>query len=222
MKHPAIDDLVDKIAQLTPGTRNAEFYKEAFDAMSPEEFEDYISALESGKEHLFITDPSFKSNGLDLALAFKLANDWNVTFHEPLIIDDPATGMEYQTPHPHLCLKIPVRRMSQLLSGKISTSKGTKTDALTGQVVGASKASAISLTQMTALAGAGLNDSLVELMQFRGGDRGAAEAMDAMLLQQGWVSSNAIMNFSTGAESTKSIHKFMIAMHLSSNLYMDT
>lgn len=221
MRKEASDFLIKKIEELTPGTKNADLYRNILEKMTDEEFADYIQRLENGIEHLFIIDPSYSSNKLNTEIALKVGESVGISFMEQLIIEDKEQGVTYKTPNEYLCIKIPVRRMSQLLDAKLSTTKGTKTDNLTGQVVGESKASAISLVQMMAFSSTGMSDSLVELMQLRGGDKGAAQAMDAMLLKYGACSARAALNFSTGTESTKTIHSFMLAMHLSSNLYVE-
>ena len=63
-----------------------------------------------------------------------------------------------------------------------------------------------------------LDNSLVELMKFRGGDIGGFDAMNKSIFKNGSVSIKAIEPYSTGVESTAALKVYLTSAHLKNTL----
>jgi hypothetical protein len=68
------------------------------------------------------------------------------------------------------------------------------------------------------LSALGLNESVKELIKFRGGDNKGFYAYNAMMARHGVVSLKTIAPYSSGVESTKSLKAILTAMHIKSTL----
>ena len=131
---------------------------------------------------------------------------------------DPERPM-YLTHVPYSILELPIRRQSQLLVKKISVPENNKSiDQLSGQAAGDSRSARISYPELQFLMGMNLPNSLVELMKFRGGDKGGFNGMNRTISNDGTVTLKAINHLATGVESTKTLSAYLTAMHLRNTL----
>jgi hypothetical protein len=116
-------------------------------------------------------------------------------------------------------MDLPVRRASQLLIKKISVPDDSRTvDALTGQPTGESKGAKLSYPELQVCAAMGLDNSMVELMKYRGGDNKGLIAFNAMLSRYGRVNLKSVEPYASGVESTKTLKTFLTSMMLRSTL----
>ena len=205
---------VDRIAS---GGKNKALYVEKFSAMSDDEFEAMIKGLEDGTVHLAVIAPNFSDVKLSTQNNFKVADELGHSFFQRVHVP-PKKGMPgYLTPIPYLILDLPVRRQAQLLEKKISIPENNNSvDDLTGQPTGASKGSRVSYPETQVLAAMGLNQSLLELLKYRGGDEKGFNAMNAMISRTGGVSMKAIEPFAGGVKSTHTLKSYLAGMHLRS------
>ena len=85
---------------------------------------------------------------------------------------------------------------------------------LTGQVTGESKGATVSGPENQMLAGMGANNTAIEMMKSRGGDRRSEQALMAILSKTGRASQSVVSQFSSGVQSGTTLRTFLTAaMH---------
>lgn len=211
-----IIEYIDKIA---PGGDNKKMYMEFFGNMSDKDFDDFMTSLESGEKFLVVVAPNLGKTDLTLENNLAIAEELGHEFFQRLWIGPKTNQPAYLTPVKFMVMDLPVRRQSQNLIKKISVPDNNKTvDHLTGQPTGASKGAKVSYPELQVLAGMGMDNSLLELIKMRAGDKGGYNAMNAMIMRYGSANLKTLGQYATGVESTKSLRTFLTAMHLKSSL----
>lgn len=207
------------IEKVTPGTNNAEIYKTIFAATSDKDFDTFMEDLESGKKFLVVIMPNFAKNSLDVERNLAIADELKHKFFQKIWIEGKDDMPTYQTPNEYLVVDLPVRRASQLLIKKISVPKHNRViDSLTGQPTGESKGAKISYPELQVCAAMGLDNSMIELMKYRGGDARGGAALNGMLSKYGRASQAVLKQYASGVESTVTVKTFLTACHLRSTL----
>lgn len=207
------------IQKLLPDGKNKALYEKMFSEMNDEQFESFMKALQSGETTLNLIAPNFQKVSLNLERNLKIAKELNYNFFQRIWMPATNNSPRYLTPIPYLVVELPVRRQAQLLVKKISIPEDNNTvDDFTGQPTGRSKGSKVSYPEVQILAAMGLEDTVTELMKYRGGDQKGFDAMNTMISRTGGVSTKAIAPFSSGVESTKTLKAILTAMHLSNTL----
>jgi len=205
---------IDKIAI---GGQNKELYVNLFKSMSDKEFNKFMIGLKSGKTTLSIIVPQDKSVKVTVPNNIKVGKELGYEFFQHLRMTDPITGDKYITPNKYFVYRLPIKRVSQLASKGIAIPKDSKhTDMLTGQVSGSSKAVSITNPEVQMLVGMGLDDSVRELLKYRGGDDGARSAMMNLLYKNGRVDKETLEAYSTGVVSTKTLKNYFLGAHIRS------
>jgi hypothetical protein len=207
------------INDIIPDGNNKRAYEKLFASMSDEDFDKFISDLESEKKKLAVIAPNFGKVRLEFKRNLQIGKKLGHRFYKRIWIpaEDGARG--YLTPIPHLVIDAPIRRQAQLLSKKLSVAKDSHTvDELTGQAAGDSQAAKISAPEVNVLAGMGLDNSLLELVKVRGGDEGAFNAYTTLLDHTGEASLAQIDPHSTGVQSTQALDVYLKAAHINSTL----
>lgn len=203
------------IERIAPGGKNAALYKTKFAAMSDDDFDLMIKGIEDGTINLAIISPNLSDVKITTANNLALAEELGHQFFQRINIPAKDGLPAYLTPIPYLVLDLPVRRQAQLLEKKISIPEhNNSVDDMTGQPTGASKGSKISYPETQVLAAMGLDDCLLELLKYRGGDEKGFNAMNIMLARSGGVSMNAISPFAGGVKSTQTMRSYLTGMHL--------
>jgi hypothetical protein len=207
------------IGKLLPGGANVKIYKDFFAKMSDKEFDTFIGDLESGKKFLPVVVPNFGAEGMSTENNLALAEELGHEFFQKLWIEGNDDLPTYLTPIEYLVIDLPVRRASQLLTKKISVPDDNKTiDALTGQPTGESKGAKLSYPELQVCAAMNQDNSMLEMMKYRGGDSRGNAAYTAMLSKQGKVNLSVLSQFSSGVESTRTLKTFLTCMHLRTTL----
>lgn len=147
----------------------------------------FYKDLKAGKEQLYIYLPNMK-NKTRMADIFKSAKFIGLAIEEYIYFVDRTTGKRYRSNFKYPVTRLPVRRVKQFVEEKRSLPEGdNKIDLLSGQVIKPDKGSSISLIEAQAIAGKGLENSLRELLKFRGGDISAYAEYASQLLENGSV-----------------------------------
>jgi hypothetical protein len=215
----AQDFILKYIDKIAPGGDNKKLYVDMFEAMNDHDFDVFMQDLASGKKFLVVIAPNLGKTDITVENNLKVAAELGHDFFQRLWIGPKNNQPAYLTPVKYLVMDLPVRRQSQNLIKKISVPDNNRTvDHLTGQPTGASKGAKISYPELQVLAGMELDQSLLELIKFRAGDRGGYNAMNAMILRYGTANIKALSQYSTGVESTKSLKTLLTAMHLKNSL----
>jgi hypothetical protein len=213
--------IIEMVEAILPGGGNKAIYEDFFSKMSDKDFDQWMEDINSGAKRPFIYAPNNAKVKLSTERNFAIAKKINHNFFERLWIDhkDPDRP-KYLTNVPHIVLELPIRRQSQLLVKKLSVAEHNKSiDSLSGQPAGKSSRSAkISYPELQILMGMNLPKTLIELMKYRGGDRGGFNAMNRAISADGSVTLKSIDHLSTGVESTKTLNAYLTAMHLRNTL----
>lgn len=207
------------IERIAPRSGNREIYEKLFSGMSDREFDTFMSDIREGKRFLSLVIPNFKQSGVTVENNIKVGEELGHSFFQRLWIEGKEGMPSYLTPHPHMVLDMPLRRASQLLTKKISVPSHNKVvDALTGQPTGESKGARVSYPELQVAAAMGLENSMIELMKYRGGDNRGNAALTGMLSRLGKANLNTLKQYSSGVESTYTLKTFLTAAHLKSTL----
>lgn len=218
-RQAAQDFILKYIDKLLPDGKNKAIYEQMFSEMTDEQFDSFMQALQSGETTLSLIAPNFQKTTLNLERNLKIANELKHEFFQRIWMPAKDGAPKYLTPIPYLVVDLPLRRQAQLLVKKISIPENNNTvDDFTGQPTGKSKGSKISYPEIQILAAMGLEDTIVELLKYRGGDVKGFDAMNNSISKTGGVSLKAIEPLSSGVESTKTLKAILTAMHLSNTL----
>ena len=203
------------IKRLSPNSQNVKLYEEFFKTLSDDAFDTFMNNLKEGKQYLSLIEPNAANTGLSVENNLQIAKELGHNFFERLWIEGKAGEPAYLTPIPYLVVDLPVRRASQLLTKKIKVPEHNKTvDILTGQPTGESKGAKISYPELQVCAAMGLEESMVELMKYRGGDVRGNKAYNNMLSKLGTANLNTLSNYASGVESNRTLKTFLSCMHL--------
>lgn len=211
--------IISYITKITPNTQNGEIYKKIFSVMSDKDFHEFMLDLESGKKFLIVIMPNFDKNSLSIERNLMIADELKHKFFQRIWIEGKDDMPTYLTPNEYLIMDMPVRRASQLLIKKISVPKHNRViDSLTGQPTGESKGAKISYPELQVCAAMGLENSMVELMKYRGGDARGGAALNGMIAKYGRANQATLAQYASGVESTTTVKTFLSACHLKSTL----
>lgn len=178
--------IYEYIEKLLPKSGNVNIYKKLFASMSDEQFDSFIKDLESGKQILSIIAPNLAEFKLSTERNLAIAEELGHNFFEHIWIEGKDDIPTYLTPITYMVVDLPLRRASQILIKKISVPDDMKTvDTLTGQPTGESKGARISYPELQVCGAMGLENTMVELMKYRGGDNKGNVAYNAMISKYG-------------------------------------
>ena len=196
----AQDFILKYVEKLLPGGQNAKMYEDYFASMSDKEFDAWISRLGSGEEILAVVVPPMSGIKMDVARNLKLAKELGHEFFQRVWLVAPD-GSKYLTPK------------------KISIPKDNNTiDYRTGQPTGDSKGGKVSYMELQMLSAQGLDNTVTELIKYRGGDVQGFRAMNTVIGRTGRVSQAEIEPYAGGVKSTQVLRAYLTAAHLESDL----
>ena len=211
--------ILDNLEAILPGNSDTPRYKAYLEGLSNKDFDDYIRCLGTGEKYLTLTAPNFGSPRIDIDRNFELAKKLGLKFFQKLWYDETETRPRFQTAVERLILLLPVRVASQRLAKKMSIPRTQKViNPLTGQATGESKAAAISFPELRVCAAMGLDNTMIELMKYRGGDMRGGSALTASLLRTGRANLKTLSHFASGVESTNTLRTYLNSIMLRANL----
>ena len=203
--------------KIDPSGYNAKKFTDMVQAMSEPELKKLIQAIKDGKWRLTVEMPNLKTK-MEMPKLLQAAEELGVKIFQRLKITDVTTGVTYWTNEAYPILALPVRRTQQTIEKKISLPHDDQMiDALTGQVTGADKAAAISNPEIQALHTRGLDETLKELVQVRGGNPETYGVFRSQLEESG----SADIDTSDPTDRTRvaQMAKVLLAgMHIDSNI----
>jgi hypothetical protein len=211
--------ILSMLKEISPKGETPSYYKKRFESMSDAEFDAFMKRLETGEEFLVVITPNFSDDGLSAERNIEIAKKLGHDFFERLWIGPKGDTPAYLSPVKYLVLDLPLRRASQLLRKKIRLPEHNRSvDTMSGQPTGDSKGSKISFPELQILAAMGLDNCIVEMMKYRGGDLKGFNAMNGMIGRYGEASLKTLSNYASGVESTRTLKTFLTGMHLNSTL----
>jgi hypothetical protein len=207
------------IEEILPGSDNPKYYQALFAGMDDQTFDQFMLKLESGEMTLSIIAPNFAKAQLEVSRNFATARKWGHAPLERVWMDDGDGTPPYLSNDPYPIMEVTVRRQAQLQAKKMSVAEDAKSvDDFTGQPTGRSKGAKISFPELQLLAAQGLDDSILELIKWRGGDTKGYNAFVDALSGGGGVSLSAIANMAGGVVSTQTLKTLLLCMHVSSTI----
>jgi len=214
------DHVLKRIKLITKSDNNVNLYKKLFKNMNNKEFDIWMNNIKTKNSRLQVIVPPDKGDtNITIENNIKIAKDTNKELFQYIVIKDDITNTSRTTANKFLILNLPLRRVKQTLDKGVSVAEDNgHIDVLTGQVKGDSAASKLSFPELQILVGMGLEKSVVELMRDRGGDLGANNTLINGLIANGRISQDIISQYSTGAESTKTLKAYLNGMHLKNTL----
>ena len=205
--------------EIEPTGYNVGQYKRIFAKMSDKQFDTYMRGLRDKTMFLVFFKPAYQAKGVTVANNLKVGEKYGLKFYERLVYTGNADEPDYMSPVETLVVDLPYRRQSQTFMKKVSVPDNNKViDQLTYQPTGPSKGAKISYPELQVLIGMGMDSTITELMQFRGGDKGGFNAYNAMFMRYGTANLSALEPYKTGVESTRAVKTYLNCMHLRSTL----
>lgn len=205
--------IIENIGKLT-GPTNVALYKKKFDAMSDEDFDIFMKDLKDRKQRLCVIDPNFGKERLTTKKCIDVARGLGKSLFQQVWVSAEPGKPAYLTPNTYMITMMPLRRQAQLLSKKVSIPEDNNSvDDFTGQPTGKSKGSKISYPETQVLASFGLNQTITELLKYRGGDERGFAAMNTMIDRTGSVNLKSIEPYASGVKSTQTMKSMLTSMH---------
>lgn len=231
-KRTAVMDHICKyVDMIIPGdTTNSTLLREQLGKLSDKDFEAFLRTLKPTNDPAEIAKrnvlPFYKPNlvgkRISIARNFRIAEKLGKKLRHRLVMTDPVTGNEYVTPHEYPVLDLPVRRQAQTIVKKRSIPEhNQRIDELTGQPTADSKGSRISSPELAALASRGLDNTIREFVDFRGGNDAAYREMRRQLIETGECSSSQLEGLGR-AKSTNTASVLLNCMMIGNNFNPDT
>lgn len=189
--------------------------------LTNKQFDQYMKDLRDGKHIIPYIAPNLGKIRLSAEKNLEIAKKLGHNFFERLWLTDPATGEKSLSPIRYLVVDMPVRRLQQHLSKKLSipdTNRGV--DELTGQRLSTVDGSKISFPELQVLYSQGLESAISELIKFRGGDEQSYRAFTRDAAKGGFPSL-AESDQGTHPTSVRTLAKFLRGMHLENTLDME-
>lgn len=208
--------ILDFVDEIEPTGYNKKIWTQILKDMDAKTFDVYMQGLRDKSKAIVLFRPLYAAKGITLDNNFRVAKKYGLSFFEKLNFTNNPDEPDYQTPIEFMVLDMPYRRQSQTLIKKISVPDNNRViDQLTYQPTGASKGSKVSYPELQVLIGMGLDNSIEELIEYRGGDRGGFRAYNTMTMRYGTVNMKAISPYKTGVDSTKTLKVYLTSMHIS-------
>lgn len=215
----AEDFILKYVNELAPGNENVGIYQKLFEGMDDEAFEEYMTGIERGDKFVVFISPNFSQHALSVERNLLIAEELGHSFFQKLWVGQQGDTPAYLTPVEYLVMDEPMRRASQLLIKKIRVPEHNKqVDLLSKQPTGESRGSRVSWPELQVLSTMDLDDALIELIKFRGGDERGYRALTGSISRYGKASIQMLNNYASGVESTKTLKTVFTAMHLKSTL----
>ena len=208
--------LLQYLKDIEPTGYNVDLYKnEILKDMSNADFDNWMKMIRAEEAQIVVFRPMYKAKGITIENCIKIAPKYKVELFEYLNISNDPDVPDHKTPIKYLVIDVPYKRQSQTLFKKISVPPDNKSiDELTYQPTGASKGAKVSFPELQVLLGMGLDNTIEELAQFRGGDKGGFNAYNAMMRKYGTANLTTLRQFSTGVESTKALKIYLMSAHI--------
>lgn len=215
-----LDRLTEIFNTIDPTGKNATRYIAFINKMSDKEFDKFMNNLKNDVPHdrLYLSTQNMTDTALNIDNLLSASKKLNMVMEHHLIITDKSTGVKYKTPYKYFVGEGVVRRAQQYWDHKISVPESDQvTDQMSGQVTNDSRASNLTAPEMLALRQRGFNNTLIELIKVRGGDKTSYDEFSRLCYETGTSSLNVISPQSK-AKSVVVLHAYLRGMMLDSTL----
>lgn len=203
---------------IDPSMNNFRIYKEKFSKMTDNQFHKYMTDMREGKTQLVVYSANMINN-LTTTNLKNVAEKYNVSLFDHVDIWDNDLERFVRTSTKYLIVDVPIRRLKQTLSEKISVPDNDRVRSVqTDQVTGDSKGSSVSLIEAQIAIDKGLDEVVNEFFNIRGGNLEAVNTLKSVLENKGSVSSEDLKNVTTRPKVVQTVKSILHGMHIQSNL----
>lgn len=209
-------DILAIISEVDVSGNNTNIYKEHFKKWTDDEL---LRLYDDSSDGIPIYAPVGGPVKIDHVRNIAVAKKLGIALEQRLWLTEPKTGLVQRTRYPHLILRLPVRRQTQLIDKKLSVAEHDRVkDKLTGQVTGPSKASGFSFPETYATYSQGYDKTLEEFVHARGGNEKLHRAFYQSLRQKGSGRFKLPGAEVTAAKATRTWSAIYTAMHIGNNM----
>ena len=210
---------IQRMKEWDKSGQNAKFYEDLFKDMSDEAFTEFMNGLKSGKNPLFGTIPNYSKIKVAVEHNVEMAASMGYEMYKRIWVTDPVTGVEYLTTNSHLVYETNVCRQIQILDHKLSVSNDNNSvDARTGQPADESRSARCSGPELMMLKSRGLNNTVIEMIKFRGGDNISMRHLDDEIVKTGAASMAGVPGQAErSAKSVRTLSSILTAMMFTNN-----
>lgn len=210
---------LDLMKEITPGGYNYRVYKQLFEAMNDNQFEEFVVKLEAGGQLSIWVDNQNPKESVVFDNIVASCAKRGLVLEQHLVFYDQDTGLRYETPETFLVGTAETRKQRQMWVKKFGAAKDdTKIDDLTGQVFGDSRGTGISIPEVRVLKTLGLDLMARELYDVKGGDLGALDEYRRSIQETGHGSVRESLRRGTGVRSLMTASMLMMGRHLKNNV----
>lgn len=195
---------------IAPGNTDTARWKSYLEGLNSKAFDEFVNACRTGEKYLTLTVPNFSKVKLSLERNFAVADKFKIKLFHRVWEEGGEDTPTFLSPYEYLVCKVPVRLASQRLAKKASIPKTQRIiNTLTGQPTGDSKGASISYPELRLCVAMGLENTMVELMKYRGGDVRGGAALNASLMKTGRANLKTLSHFASGVESTNTLRTYL-------------
>lgn len=212
--------LIKEMQAITPGGGNGIIYKKRLSMMNDKEFDDFVVWLENGGDLAIWLSNTDRKEDIDFEDMVKRCDRLGRPVYQRIISYDHDTGLKSMSPHKHFVGTAELIQQAQMWIKKVNAAKDdSKVDDLTGQVMMDSRATGLSIPEVSVMGGAlGLLNTTNEIYNVKGGDVGAAKNYRTDLIETGKTNTNACLKRGDIAKSLRTAHYWFRARLLENNL----
>lgn len=205
--------------EITEGGYNYTVYKNLFDKMNDDQFEEFMVRLEAGGMLSIHVDNMNPKEYPVFDVITKLSRERGLEPEQHLVFYDQDTGLRYETPETFVVGTAETRKQRQMWVKKFGAAKDdSKIDDLTGQVFGDSRGTGISIPEVRVLKTLGLDLTAKELYGVKGGDLGALDEYRKSIQETGHATVEGSLRHGTGVRSLQTASMLMMGRHLENNV----
>lgn len=211
--------VLDFAKQITKGGGNAVIYDRLFNSMSNKQMDEFVDRLEAGMPLSVWASNHDDSERLNYDFLVKYSKQQGLEIEQQLVVYDLDTGIPSITPITAIVGTAEVRKQRQMWVKKFNAAKDdSKIEDLTGQVMGESRATGMSIPEVQVLRNLGLPTLANELYNARGGDQDALKAYRNDLITTGRTSVNQCLKRGSIVKALSTAGRLLRGRHIANNL----
>jgi hypothetical protein len=216
----AFEAFVFEVAEaMTKGGGNRKIYERLFKPMTDKDMDDFVDKLEKGLPLSFWFSNWNPDEMMDYERLKTLCTKYGLALEQQLVIYDEDTGIKSLTSYKAMIGTAELRKQRQMWVKKFSAARDDyNIDDLTGQVMGESRSTGISMPEITVLRNLGLYTMANELYNVRGGDVDALKAYKNDILTTGKTNANSALKRGTIAKVLSTVGHLLRGRHLQNNI----
>ncbi len=211
--------VLDRMGRITDGGGNRTIYERIFKTCTDEQIEGMVKWCEQGNSLPVWSPGGIKVEELRYETLMALCELDGVKIMQRVIFYDEDTGIMSMSPNEGIVGRSELRAQRQFWAKKFSAAKNDyKIDDLTGQVSMESRATGISMPEITVLRGLGLTTMANELYNVKGGDQDALKAYKNDLLTTGKTTTDGSLRKGSGTKVLSTVHYLLRGRHINNNI----